>query len=42
MIFWWILRSIILISGGIIGYLIQNNVYGIIIGLVFCSIIIIL
>ena len=42
MIFWWILRSIILISGGIIGYLIQNNVYGIIIGLVFCSIIILL
>ncbi len=39
---WWILRSIILISGSVIGYFIQKNIYGILFGAGFCLIIILL
>jgi uncharacterized protein YacL len=39
---WWILRVIILIIGGIIGFLIQNNFYGVLIGLGFCLLIVLL
>jgi uncharacterized protein YacL len=40
--FWWILRVIILIIGGIIGFLIQNNFYGVLIGLGFCLLVVLL
>jgi uncharacterized protein YacL len=39
---WWILRVIILIIGGIIGFLIQNNFYGVLIGLGFCLLVVLL
>lgn len=39
---WWILRVIILIIGGIIGFLIQNNFYGILIGIGFCLLVVLL
>ncbi len=39
---WWILRVIILIISGIIGFLIQNNFYGVLIGLGFCLLIVVL
>jgi uncharacterized protein YacL len=39
---WWILRVIILIIGGIIGFLIQHNFYGVLIGIGFCLSVILL
>jgi len=39
---WWILRVIILIIGGIIGFLIQNNFYGVLIGIGFCLLVILI
>ena len=37
---WWVLRSGILLVGGLIGFLIQNNIFGLLIGVGFCLLVI--